>query len=193
MEQITDRSSEATYGPNPLKKLRQKYGLSQAQLADLAGISPQAVLKYEQGLYQDPSDSIMSALISTASHNDEHISWSKLADEYQQWRLIHQAAQRWRFEDIRHLNIHGNEHPFASLRRAVGDSKKQRGLGVSVQGFAVILALHPATCSEYNSGRLRSMPSVMKEALLRAGCRMVIIDEVDTFGQYYYDRKNKSA
>lgn len=174
---------ETTYGPNPLKKLRNKYSVTQYELANLAGVSPQAVVKYEQGLYQDPSDKIVDALIKIAADHNEDITFLSVYDAYQSWRLTHQRAQRWRFDELRTIPYRKNEHPFVSLRRAVGH-------GYTCQGFAVLLALHPATVSNYNSGRVRVMPSIIREALERAGCRGSLINEVDTFGQHYFDRKN---
>jgi transcriptional regulator with XRE-family HTH domain len=173
-------SGSEVYRVNPLKRARQNLGMSQAQLASKAQVSPQAILKYEQGLYQEPSKAILLALWNVAEDKDVVLSLAALTKDYHEWRIIHQAAQRWLFCPLRGLSIRAGQHPFTSLRLAVGE-------GYSQQGFAVLLAVHPATLQAYDGGRQRHMPSVIRDALANAGCRKNIIDEVDSFGALYYD------
>jgi transcriptional regulator with XRE-family HTH domain len=175
-------SSNEVYTVNPLKKVRQDLGLSQTQLATKAGVTSQAVLKYEQGLYQEPSHNILNALIAVGRDKDMRVDLLRLVTEYHKWRYVHQAAQRWLFTPLRALPIRAGQHPFTSLRLAVGE-------GYTQQGFAVLLAVHPATMQAYDSGRTRTMPNVIREALDNAGCRKSIIDEVNSYGELFYDKK----
>ena len=47
---------------NVIKDLRESLGLTQKELAELAGVTPQRVLREEQFVYVTPSDSILAAL-----------------------------------------------------------------------------------------------------------------------------------
>ena len=170
------------YTINPLKKTRQNLGLSQAKLADLCGISPGAVLKYEQGLYQEPSHKILNVLAAVGLDQDCIINLEHLTEDYYQWRLIHQAAQRWVFADVRVFRANDEEHPFRTLRRTVGR-------GYTVQGFAVLLAVHPSTIQDYDSGKVRSMPGPIRDALEVAGCRESVLVDINKFGEQHYDEK----
>jgi hypothetical protein len=137
-------------------------------------------LKYEQGLYQEPSKSILNALLQFGYEQDTVINLQTLIRDYHEWRLVHQAAQRWLFAPVRSLSISADQHPLASLRAAVGE-------GYTQQGFAVLLALHPATLFAYERGEAKHMPGVIRDALENAGCRKNIIQEVNNFGALYYD------
>jgi transcriptional regulator with XRE-family HTH domain len=171
-----------SYTINPLKSTRVFLGLSQAKLAVLAKVSPGAILKYEQGLYQEPSHKILRTLQAVGEDLDYIVDLNKITEEYHHWRLLHQASQRWLFEDIRTLAWNENTHPFRILRHTVGS-------GYSLQGFAVLLAVHPSTLQTYDNSKIKWMPSVIKSALLTAGCREHLIKEIDSKGARYYGKR----
>lgn len=170
------------YTTNPLKSTRLTLGLSQAQLAKLANVSPGAILKYEQGLYQEPSTKILRTLASVGEDQDFTVDLASITNSYHHWRLLHQAAQRWLFEDIRSLKFNNSVHPFRTLRHNVGH-------GYTLQGFAVLLAVHPSTIQTYDNTKVKWMPSVIKSALETAGCRAQLIMEIDNKGSEFYIRK----
>lgn len=181
-------SPPTPYTVNPLKRIRTSLGISQKKLAELAQVTPQSVLKYEQGLYQEPSANIITALLSEAEEQGTPFSLTELYKDYADWRVTHQKAQQWIFDRIYSLPISADEHPFKTFRKKLYNPISPEGY--SVQGFAVLLALHPATVTEYDSGRVRHMPSIIREALERAGCRTNIISDLDEFGGFYYDSKH---
>ena len=175
------------YKINPLKKWRTRLNLSQRDLAYRADVTPQAVLKYEQGLYQDPSPNIVSAIMKAAVDHGYPISYDKLVADYRDWRIVHQVAQRWVFDRVLTLPVKPNEHPFITFRERLYNPQRVTNKGYSIQGFSVLLALHPATVSYYNSGRCREMPKAIHDGLVRAGCRENIIKELNELGCIYYD------
>lgn len=170
---------DESYTINPLKSTRVFLGLSQAQLAKVANVSPGAILKYEQGLYQEPSTKILRTLEAVGKDLDYVVDIGKITNEYHHWRLLHQASQRWLFEDIRTLNYRENIHPFKVLRHTVGS-------GYTLQGFAVLLAIHPSTLQMYDANKVKWMPGVIKAALTTAGCREQLLKELDSKGAKFY-------
>lgn len=177
-----DLLQDEVYTTNPLKSTRQLLGLSQAKLADLCNVSPGAILKYEQGLYQEPSKKILSMLAAVGKDQDIIIDLFELTDSYYTWRQLHQAAQHWLFQDLRVFRANEEEHPFRTLRRTIGKS-------YTVQGFAVLLAVHPSTIQDYDSGKVRVMPKIIRQALENAGCRETVLIDIEKFGEQFYDEK----
>jgi transcriptional regulator with XRE-family HTH domain len=176
-----DTSPDTTHKINPLKRARIDLGLSQAELAKRVGVSPGAILKYEQGLYQEPSHKILRTIAAVGESQDQFMNLAVLTNEYHKWRESHQATHHWLFQPIRYLPIVSlSDHPFRLFRQRVGE-------GYSVQGFAVVLAVHPATIQNYDSGKNRTMPSIIKSALLNSGCRASVVDELDQLGERYFD------
>lgn len=175
-----------SYTINPLKSTRVFLGLSQAKLATLAKVSPGAILKYEQGLYQEPSLKILRTLRAVGEDLDYVVDVKSITDEYHHWRLLHQASQRWLFEDIRTLSFNEHTHPFRTLRNTVGSESNRHGY--TLQGFAVLLAIHPSTLQTYDGAKIKWMPSVIRSALLTAGCREQLIKEIDSKGAKYYSK-----
>ena len=180
------------YKINPLKKWRTRLQLSQRELAFKADVTPQAILKYEQGLYQDPSPNITKAIMQAAVEKGFYVDYEKLIRDYRDWRIVHQVAQRWIFDRVITLPIKPNEHPFITFRERLYNPQRVTNKGYSIQGFSVLLALHPATVSYYNAGRCREMPKVIHDGLIRAGLREGLVEELDSLGGIYFDQ-NKSS
>lgn len=55
---------------NVIKDLRESLGLTQKDLAELAGVTPQRILREEQFVYVTPSESILKALWSALGESD---------------------------------------------------------------------------------------------------------------------------
>ena len=159
---------------NPIKKLRQEQNLTQKALAEQAGISPTAVLRYEQGLYQEISPKITKAL------EDE-----TLPLRYRLWRLKHQQDAERYFKELPQLTIKPGEHPFETFRKTITTRAVGKDSRVS---FCILLAIHPSVVAEYEKGKQMHMPGLIREALNTAGVPGLYLNSLDQFGAIYHDR-----
>jgi putative molybdopterin biosynthesis protein len=68
--------TRATYfDPSELKKRRIRLGLNQAELAELAGISPSFMCKLESGKYGDASPATLSRLADALGCTIADLEW----------------------------------------------------------------------------------------------------------------------
>lgn len=164
------------YTMNPLKRARIYFGLSQRLLADELGITPLAVLRYEQGLYENPSEKLTERLEVSP-------------DEYRTWRVMHQESQRDNFKSVPTINslIYAaeNKHPFTAFREIMTN----RAVGKQSQiAFCILLAIHPSVVADYENGKMERMPPLVKEALHNAGVTYSYLEELETLGRLYNER-----
>lgn len=160
------------------KSLRTERGITQHELAMRAGVSTQAVMRYEQGLYEGLSYSIARNLaIMTDTPVDEVYKTYDLARNEQQLN-----ADLTKVPPIRLL---GDKHPFETFRE---DVMKSKGKNPSRIAFCILLAIHPATVAEYDSGRVKHMPALIERALDNAGLDSEYLDTLKTLGEIWYER-----
>jgi transcriptional regulator with XRE-family HTH domain len=157
---------------NPLKLARQVSGLTQEDLSYYAGVTPGAILKYEQGLYENPSKKILKVLSARTG-----ISVKELMMEYSDWRSWKRRIAYLPSVGILHINEFF--HPLTQYREAAGYR--------SVQSFCIELCMHPAVVGKYEKAGCRSMPLMVKTALSEAGLSAPGIDIIHRKGQVYYD------
>lgn len=135
-------------------------------------MSSLAVMRYEQGLYLNPSKKLIDYLnVSVGA--------------YQNWRTMHQESARIWFKPYPNLSLAFNQHPFVNLRQTIS----QRAVGSNSQmSFCVLLALHPSTVAEYEKGHLVKLPSAIRVALYNAGVSESQINDLDELGRWYNER-----
>lgn len=166
--------------------MRTLHGITQQQLADYAGISAQAVLRYEQGLYEEPSDKLVSALVSLTQQTEvvEEVveSSSQIIKEYHEFRVDTQYAARRYFSMAYITNsvplTATNGHPFKTWRTNLLNS-------TSRMKFCKLLAINPAVVLEYERGSRAHMPPMIRTALTNAKCPISTIDTLDLLGARY--------
>lgn len=177
---------------NPIKQFRLQLGMTQTDLADLAGISQQGVLRYEQSLYEEPSSKLVTALAEAMDYagitpeydpSDPMTGHTRnlLIGLYKTNRLeIQREAARY-FSKYYPVMSHGMEHPFITWRTHIlGTSSRMK--------FCILLAVHPAVVAEYEKGKRPYMPALLKDALVAAGVGNELLGELDHAGSIYYDR-----
>lgn len=159
---------------NPIRRARLENSLTQSELAYQCDMSRLAVIRYEQGLYQNISEKITEVLGVTQ-------------DSYSTWRIMQQESARPYMKPIPFVRTNPDgEHPIVQFRKII----TQRAVGKSSQmSFCILLALHPGTVAQYEKCRLRKLPNAIRVALHNAGVSEAQIDELDTFGQFYYDHQ----
>ena len=168
---------------NPIKTFRQLHNLTQRSLAEQAGMSPTAVLRYEQGLYQELSEKISGVFTSL----DEEAA--NLPEAYRTWRKAHQLEAKRYINPLPNLMVISGEHPFTTWRRTVTTRAVGKDSRVS---FCILLAIHPGVVLEYEKGKQRHMPHLIKEALINAGASETYVKSLDDLGAIYHDRLSNS-
>lgn len=183
---------------SPIKEARLSLGLTQSDLAYLAHMSPQAVMRYEQGLYEAPSMKLVRALAyqltlrtceetSSSFQPTENTHILNLKSAYTTFRLATQASVGRFMRFPPELHLVGDEHPFLTFRKAMTKGAVGKDSRAS---FCILLALHPAVVAEYDSGRCRTMPALIKRALSNTGLEDDYIKNLDVLGEIWYDRHN---
>lgn len=167
---------------NPLKEARLELNLTQSQLAGLADITPNALIKYEQGLYPEPSLKIITALVEAA--DGDLLYSTRLFNSYYDWRAQKVIAARLFFKQhrvVNGLNPTGGLNPFICWRA--------HHLHIASRlEFCKLLVLHPAVVQKYEEGQMRHMPDSISNTLLAVGVGKDSIDFLDYLGERYYDR-----
>lgn len=170
---------------NPIRSLRRSFNLTQRSLAEQAGISPTAVLRYEQGLYEEVSGKIVTAL---AEHDP--IEAARIPSKYRSWRNAHQVAAHKFFEPLPALAVLSDEHPFVTFRRSITTRAVGKDSRIS---FCILLAIHPSVVLDYEAGKQEHMPNLIQQALINAGVTSMYVNSLDQLGGVYYDRRITSS
>lgn len=178
---------------NPLKRERLRLNLSQQQLAKFVQVTPGAILKYEQGLYENPSDNIVFVLRELAKER----GWNVPLDIYQQyrnWRKFHQESKAFIFDRRHTLAISADKSPFDLFRQNLPvfaeDGYTAVGKGYTVQGFAVLLCIHPSTVANYQkSEKYSNMSPLLHEALTNAQMPTDQIRDLEVLGKLWLQNK----
>lgn len=168
---------------NPIKRIREEHGLTQEQLADLAGITQQGILRYEQSLYENPSPKVVDALLDLQEPGSDPGSpkaRNVIIDAYKANRHQIQLSAARFFTYSHPITSHGWEHPFITWRtKSINDPSRMR--------FCILLAVHPSTVAEYEKGKRRYLPNQLRQALITAGVGNDTLERLDYAGAIWHD------
>lgn len=156
---------------NPLKQARLNLGLTQKELAFHLAMTPGAVLKYEQGLYEQPSQKLVEYL----AYDDEEADLLVL--DYHSWRCRKRRSVN--LPALGALSFSKDFHPMETYRNS---------LQKSPQGFCVMLCIHPGSYADYESGHLSNMPRSLSEALSDGGLSRVEITIIQDYAREFHIR-----
>lgn len=190
---------------NPLRQLRSDLFMTQEEVADLAGITSQSILRYEQGLYEKPSLKLIQTLLSLGSPSN--VTIQSVTKDYSKWRTAHQrlasvyftpvgTLYRLRIIESDWFSVGGGatqnpiiqrfeplESPFETWRTGILDNPSR-------MNFCILLAIHPSVVASYEKGRRRGMPPLIRIALVHAGVSLEVLDRLEALGEHYYDLIN---
>ncbi len=165
---------------NIIKRTRLDLGITQREVAQLAEMSPQAVMRYEQGLYENLSDKLATTI--------GMLSGTPLIEVNRQYGLDRIATQvaAWKYVAVP-PPIHFTEtlHPFLNFRQGITTAAVGNRSRMS---FCILLACHPATVAEYDSGRVGNMPALIKRALVNADISAEYLKTLCEMGEIWYER-----
>lgn len=165
---------------NPIRSARLARGMTQKGLAKLADVTPHALLRYEQGLYEEISPNI----INTITLIDEELTPQNLNQQYQAFRLEKQQAACRHLYPLPVVEANESEHPFKQFEDAV--MTRMTGKPSRI-GFCILLAINPAVVLNYDKGKQGPMPSLIRSALHNAGVYDSYIGVLDIYGQRWFE------
>lgn len=136
-----------------LRDIREEHGLTMRELADLAGMSEQAIYRYEQGVYMYPSLMYISALSELTD-----IPSQDLIAKYHARRKSNRESFKNRVERIPERKLsemlgHSRQpelHPFKRFRGRLLLALNERP---SDMNFSVLTSFHPAQLHRYENTR----------------------------------------
>lgn len=136
-----------------LRDIREEHGLSMQKLADLAGMSEQAIYRYEQGVYMYPSIMYISALSKLTDTPSQD-----LIATYNARRKSNRASFKSRIDRIPERKLtemleqsrQPELHPFKRFRGHLLLALNERP---SDMNFSVLTSFHPAQLHRYENTR----------------------------------------
>ena len=145
---------------NPIRKLREARHLTQKDLAELAGVTPQRVLREEQFIYASPSEAILTAL------SENELGQKRLSNDY----CIARAQLHLDFREdlvtspfyeeyVGHCVDHAIDYwdALSELRSPTRLFREQLfeqyGLPPSAVKFSMYTGMHPGTLSDIETGK----------------------------------------
>lgn len=165
---------------NPLKETRLLAGKTQKQIAHETNMTPHAVLRYEQGLY----DALSPKLSLYCSEHLELLP-SEVEIQYHEFQLERRRLSGPYFTPWPTLVMSPHEHPFVYFRNVV----TLRAVGKKTRiGFCILLALNPAVVLQYEKGRSAHLPLLMSGGLRDAGITAEKIKDLDSYGEIWHER-----
>lgn len=165
---------------NIIKTTREQRGITQREVARLAGMSPQGVMRYEQGLYENLSVKLRDAIV-------ELTDWEpyKVDMLYHAFRVDTQIRAGQYLAEPPPIHFTETRTPFLNFREgltsgAVGTKSRM--------AFCILLAVHPATVQQYDEGKVKYMPALIKRALINGGLRGDYLKSLCEVGEIWYER-----
>ena len=161
---------------NTITRYRKDANLTEAQLARLAGVSRDYIVKLEQTVYTTPSGRILEVLSDLCYTTPKEIlteyeaEWnekSRVIEVIDDWSVL---VDEWKNE----LRIK-DEHPHILLRHLIS---KRVGLAGSQIKWAKWGSIHPAVLSKYELGKTVRTPIAVKDHLKRLGADALFLQEL---------------
>lgn len=163
---------------NPLRTLREAAHCTVKEMADLADVTSQAIIRSEQGVYERPLPKLLSALWRYAPESDLHDEGVLLADYHHFQRQVRES--NYGRLDEHHYFLSGQpSHPFVAWRLASGLSAR-----ISI---SKLFCVHPAlvTKFEMQPHLCSTPPGQLLYALRESGYSETKLDALtDKYSEY---------
>ena len=154
---------------NTISRYRKDANLTEAQLATLAGVSRDYIVKLEQTVYTTPSGRILEVLSDLCYTTPQEIlteyleEWNKKSETIElitDWPVL---VDEWK-----NAMVTADAHPHILLRHIIA---KRVGLAGSQIKWAKWGSIHPAILSKYELGKTTRLPESVKAHLQRLGMK----------------------
>lgn len=149
---------------NPYKFLRERAGYTQKRFCEEFDFAKQTLISIEQGVYEELSTRMLSAMNEACALSDIDIS-SELAAEYRT-TLLPLAYLEYRVQERSQFKI--GYTPVTGVNKSPMELFVENTTG-SVQGLAKKLKVQTAIILAYMTGKQKEMPIPLQEALADAG------------------------
>ena len=123
---------------NPLKTLREAAHCTVKEMADLADVTSQAIIRSEQGVYERPLPRLLQTLWRYAPESDLHDEGVLLADYHHFQRLVRESNYG-KLDEL--YKFPRNKHPFVCWRVDSGLSAR-----ISI---SKLFCVHPALVTKF--------------------------------------------
>lgn len=149
---------------HPIKKYRTEANLSQKELAAMAGITEQVILKAEQGLYPTLPPSVLRAMRELTGK-----SFTEIEDEYEAWNL----------EELTHVVLPVSSASHTSVGIPPSEERQLRDpmlfkhwmhlvcdlndVPTNVNAFCKLLKIHPYVIQKWTAGKMKEVPAQLLE------------------------------
>lgn len=155
---------------NPLKSLRERLRLTQAEVATKAQVTRQVVVLTEQGLYNRPPAKVLAAL-SRASLSDDYKQEALLLASYIAWVNEKRFSNQHFFSKV-DLSIAKPGHRFSTLKNQVS--------GTNNLAFCRCLVYQPSLIREFEKKKTgaSSIFSALKEVGVSDFDRELLSDDL---------------
>ena len=172
---------------NPLRSLRESANLSLSQMAGRAGVTSQALMRAEQGVYSTPSPSILDALYGEADANDDAVSdlydYGVLLADYHNFQKLTREDNYGSLEEP-FLFLDNGEHPFV-------DWRLRSGITARIQ-ISKRFCVHPALIFKFEMQPhlCQTIPKELVCSLLESGYTHSTMEEFE--GAYATYKQSRS-
>lgn len=152
---------------NTITRYRKDANLTEAQLATLAGVSRDYIVKLEQTVYTTPSGRILEVLSDLCYTTPSEILTEYTA-EWNEKSLVIPLIEDWEVlvDEWKNARLVSDAHPHILLRHIIA---KRVGLAGSQIKWAKWGSIHPAILSKYELGKTTRLPESIKDHLKRLG------------------------
>lgn len=138
--------------PNPLKRLREESGMTLKRVSRGTGFSKQFIIKQEQGVYHEPSKTIVDFYDA---------DYKEVCKDYREFQRACRKANYGRLIEPWHFNVNEGKNPWITWREL-------SGVG-SEAAICKFFCLHPAIMFKFERGDMTTVPDLLIEALLESG------------------------
>ncbi len=169
---------------NPIKEFRQVRGLSVADLAGRAGVTPLAVHRTEQGVFAQVPPRLLYPVLQDVFITE---TGDVITDE-DSLQEVYRKFQRF----TRRQNYGCLTESLPPFKAGVSPLVHWRMLsGVESQmGLCSLLCVHPSPIREIELGKQRKLPNQLVEALLESGYDDETIGQLAVRQERYYALKS---
>ena len=165
---------------NNFKTLRLAHHLTIKDLTELASLSKQAIIRTEQGVYDDPPEGLVSYWLNKG------IGYNKLYEDYKDFQVNVREQHHKLFGDVSLKDLPLDLHPQAWLRRnwsnpPVGGTAGDRVGTMNKTELAKLLCVNQSVVDYFEShvNKQQSVPFKLSYALRDNGYSVTFLEELD--------------